>query len=154
MNRAALVGVAAAALSGCAPTLFFNQSFLASEELKLTKDGYASLKSTGETFDLTPIKSQEAKADRILVIKIHGSYLVAGEGFKKVWRLWGGGGKDKAKYEAVEKLSPAAPAGFAGVSLEASGNCALFKQTKGAQAAQTFITADGDVDEKKCPDDQ
>ena len=137
---------------GCAPTLFFNQTFLVPEDLKLSGNGYASLKSTGESFDFTPIKAQEPKAaDRITLVKIRGSYIVVGEGFRKVWRLWSGG-KDKAKFEAVD-LGAGGPQGFQGPTLEVSGKCALLKWQKDAGNAQAFINSDGDVDEKKCGDE-
>src|ERR1700756_5654876 len=83
--------LAALALAACAPTLIANQSFLVSEELKLAPSGYASLKSTGETFDLGPVKKQEPKTDRIQILKIHGSYVLVGDGFRKAWALWPGG---------------------------------------------------------------
>lgn len=137
---------------GCAPTLFFNQTFLVPEDLKLSNNGYASLKSTGESFDFTPIKAQEPKAgDHVTLVKVRGTYLVVGEGFRKVWKLWGGG-KDKAKYEAVE-LGSGSPQGFRAPTLEVSGKCALLKWQKGAGTAQAFINSDGDVDEKKCGDE-
>jgi len=148
-----LCALAAAPGMGCAPTLFFNRSFLTAEELKLNKDGYASLKSTGETFDLGPIKALEAAAgDRVLVLEVHGTYLLVGDNFKRVWRLWHGG-TDKAKFEALDKpLSGIPGGGFSSPTLEPSGKCALMKWKKGTQEGQAFINADGDVDEKKCPE--
>ena len=136
------------ALSACAPALIANQSFLVPEELKLAPNGYASLKSTGETFDLGPIKTQEAKTDRVQVLKVHGTYLVVGDGFRKAWTLWPGG-KDEMHYKPL-KLEPG-PQGFSQAALEASGNCALLKWQKGASPAQTFVNADGDVNDKNCP---
>ena len=137
---------------GCAPTLFFNQTFLVPEDLKLSNNGYASLKSTGESFDFAPIKAQEPKAgDRIQLMKIRGSSIVVGEGFRRVWRLWTGG-KDKAKFEPVE-LGAGINQGFLSPTLEVSGKCALLKWQKNARPAQAFINSDGDVNETKCGDE-
>src|SRR5882672_6308432 len=98
----ALLSLIALAGMGCTPTLFMNRSFLVPEELKLSSTGYASLKSTGETFDLTPLKAQEPKlGERVQVLEVHGSYLLIGEGWKRVWRIWPAG-KDEAKYKAVD----------------------------------------------------
>lgn len=146
-------GLALVGAAGCAPTLHFNQSFLVAEELKLSSKGYASLKSTGESFDLQPIQQQEGKVERVVLLKVHGSYLVVGEGFKHLWRLWAGG-RDEAKFKPVDlgELQPAT-GGLGSPSLEPAGKCALFKWSKGATTAQVFVTADGDVDAKRCPDD-
>ncbi len=138
----------ALAVAACAPTLIANQSFLVSEELKLAPSGYASLKSTGESFDLGPIKSQEPKTDRIQILKVHGSYVVVGDGFRKAWTLWPGG-KDEMHYKPL-KLEPGAQ-GFSQPALEPSGNCALLKWQKGVSPAQAYVNADGDVNEKNCP---
>ena len=138
----------ALAVAACAPTLIFNQSFLVPEELKLAPNGYASLKSTGESFDLGPIKQQETKTDRIQILKIHGTYVLVGDGFKKVWRLWPGG-KDEMHYEPL-KLEPGTQ-GFSQPALETSGNCALLKWQKGASPAQAYVNADGAVNDKNCP---
>jgi hypothetical protein len=138
----------ALALAACAPTLIGNQSFLVSEELKLAPSGYASLKSTGESFDLGPIKAQEPKSDRIQILKIHGSYVLVGDGFRKAWTLWPAG-KDEVHYKPL-KLEPGAQ-GFSRPSLETSGNCALLKWQRGASPAQAYVNADGDVNDKNCP---
>lgn len=136
------------ALAACAPTLTFNQSFLVPEELKVAPNGYASLKSTGESFDLGPIRAQENKTDRIDIIKVHGTYVLVGDGYKHAWELWPGG-KDEMHYKPL-KLDPG-PQGFSQPALEASGNCALLKWQKGASPAQAYVNADGDVNEKNCP---
>ena len=150
---AALTALTALAGAGCTPTLFMNRSFLVPEELKLSNTGYASLKSTGETFDLTPIKVQEAKAtERLLVLEVHGSYIIVGDGWKRVWRVWPAG-KDEAKYKAVKLESGPAGSVFQSPTLEASGKCALLKWQGKTGPAQAFITADGDVDAKKCGDE-
>ena len=138
----------ALALAACAPTLIANQSFLVSEELKLAPSGYASLKSTGESFDLGPIKAQESKTDRIQMLKVHGTYVLVGDGFRKIWTLWPGG-KDEMHYKPA-KFEPGAQ-GFTGAQLEPSGNCALLKWQKGGSPAQAYVTADGDVNDKNCP---
>lgn len=140
--------LAALAFAACAPTLISNQSFLVSEELKLAPSGYASLKSTGETFDLGPVKKQEPKTDRIQILKIHGAYVLVGDGFRKAWAMWPGG-KDEMHYKQI-KLEPGAQ-GFSQPALEPSGNCALLKWQKGASPAQAYVNADGDVNEKNCP---
>ncbi len=142
------IALLALALTACAPTLTFNQSFLVPEELKVAPNGYASLKSTGESFDLGPIRQQESKTDRIEILKVHGTYVLVGDGYKHVWTLWPGG-KDEYHYKPV-KLEPGTQ-GFSQASLEASGNCALLKWQKGASPAQAFVNADGDVNEKNCP---
>jgi hypothetical protein len=143
-----------AALSGtaCTPTLFMNRSFLVPEELKLSPTGYASLKSTGETFDLTPLKQQEpALGDRVLVLEVHGSYVLIGEGWKHAWRIWPSG-KDEAKYKPLDLKATNTPDGgtFRSPTLEASGNCALLKWQQPQGPAQAFITADGDFAAQKC----
>ena len=147
MHRMLLLASATAA---CAPALTFNQSFLVPEEVRIAPSGYASLKSTGESFDLGPIKAQEAKTtDRVAVIKVHGTYLVAADGWKHAWKLWPGG-KDEMHYKPLQ-LDPGAPQGFVQLAMEASGNCALLKWQKGALPAQAYVTADGEVNEKNCP---
>jgi hypothetical protein len=140
--------LAALALAACAPTLIANQSFLVPEELKLDPSGYVSLKSTGESFDLGPIKKLEPKTDRIQILKIHGTYVLVGDSFRKVWTLWPGG-KDEMHYKPT-KLEPGAQ-GFSQPTLETSGNCALLKWQKGASPAQAYVNADGDVNDKNCP---
>lgn len=137
----------------CAPTLHFNQSYLVAEELKLSTKGYASLKSTGESFDLGPIAQQEGKVEKVIVIKVHGTYLLAGEGWKHLWRLWEGG-NDEAHYKPID-LGDNAPStgGFTAPTLEPAGKCALFKYSRGATQAAMFVTAGGDVDGKKCSDE-
>lgn len=142
------IAILALALAACAPTLIANQSFLVPEELKLAPSGYASLKSTGETFDLGPIKKEEPKTDRIQILKVHGTYVLVGEGFHHAWEMWPGG-KDEMHYKPL-KLEPGAQ-GFSGATLETSGNCALLKWQKGVSPAQAYVNADGDVNDKNCP---
>ena len=150
MNRIAL-GTLAALATACAPTLRFNQTFLAPEDLKLAKNGYASLKSTGESFDLSPIKAQEIGAsDRVVVLKVHGSYILVGDGFAKAFRLWPAG-RDEAHYKALD-VQPGKQ-GFVSPTLEVSGKCALIRWQRGGAPAQAFVTSEGDVDEKKCGDE-
>ena len=148
MSRTTVGSLIALVLStACAPTLTFNQSFLVPEELKLAGNGYASLKSTGESFDLSPIKAAEKSGDRLQILKVHGAYVLVGDGFQHAWRLWPAG-KDEMHYKPLD-LAPGG-SGFSGATLEASGNCALLKWQKGGKPAQTFVNSDGDVDEKKC----
>jgi hypothetical protein len=142
------ISMLAIALTACAPTLAANQSFLVPEELKLAPNGYASLKSTGESFDLGPIKKEETRVSQVEVIKIHGTFVLVGDGFHKVWTLWPGG-KDELHYQPA-KLEPG-PQGFAQPTLEISGNCALLKWQKGASPAQAYVNADGAANEKSCP---
>ena len=142
------IATLALALAGCAPTLVANQSFLVPEELKLAPTGYASLKSTGESFDLGPIKKEEPRTDRIQILKVHGSYLLVGDGFRRTWMLWPGS-KDQMHYKSL-KLEPGAQ-GFLGATLETSGNCALLRWQRGVTPAQAYLTADGDVNDKNCP---
>lgn len=148
MSRIATIFVLALAAGACAPTLNANLSFLVPEELRIAPNGYASLKSTGESFDLSPIKSQEARADRIEVIKVHGTYILVADGWKHVWTLWPGG-KDEMHYKPLS-LAPGGVA-FGQPTLETSGNCALLKWQKGASPAQAYVNADGDVNDKNCP---
>ena len=136
------------ALTACAPSLVSNQSFLVPEDLKIAPNGYASLKSTGESFDLGPIKAQETKTDRISILKVHGSYVLVGDGYRHAWSLWQGG-KDEMHFKPL-KLEPGTQ-GFTGAVLEASGNCALLKWQKGASPAQAYVNSDGDVNDKSCP---
>src|SRR5436309_15987080 len=107
------LALAALVLAGCAPSLTFNQTFLVPEDVKLAPNGYASLKSTGESFDLSPIKAQEKSAERIQIIKVHGAYVLVGDGFQRAWRLWPDG-KDEMHYQPLD-LSPGAK-GFASAS--------------------------------------
>src|SRR3954470_23582545 len=146
LNRPLAIAALAAAI-GCAPSLTFNQTFLVPEDLKVAPNGYASLKSTGESFDLTPIKTQERSAERVQILKVHGTYVLVGDGFQKAWRLWDGG-KDEMHYKPVD-LAPGAK-GFAQASLELSGNCALLKWNNGGMPAQAFVAANGDVNDKNC----
>lgn len=141
------IGAVLLALTACAPTLTFNQTFLVPEELKLAQNGYASLKSTGESFDLGPIKAQEKSSDRLSILKVHGAFILVGDGYQHAWRLWPAG-KDEFHYKPLD-LAPGAA--FNAPTLEASGNCALLKWQKGGAAAQAFVNSDGDVDEKACP---
>src|SRR5947209_20008803 len=68
--------------TACAPSLAFNQTFLTPEEVKLAPNGYASLRTTGESFDLGPIKAQEKVGDRLGILKVHGAYILVGDGFQ------------------------------------------------------------------------
>ena len=145
MTRIAIVALL---ISACAPSLTFNQSFLVPEDLKLASNGYASLKSTGESFDLSAIKAQERSADRVQILKVHGAYVLVGDGFQRAWRLWPDG-RDEMHFKPLD-LAPGTK-GFASASLEASGNCALLRWTKGGAPAQAYVTSDGDADDKKCP---
>jgi hypothetical protein len=147
MTRNLTVIAIALAAGACAPTLNANMSFLVPEELRIAPNGYASLKSTGESFDLSPIKSQETKTDRVETIKIHGTLVLVGEGWKHAWELWPGG-KDEMHYKPLS-LNPGT--GFTSPTLELSGNCALLKWQKGGSPAQAYVNADGDVNEKNCP---
>jgi hypothetical protein len=147
---AGLTAALALALAGCAPTLRFNQTFLTPVELKVSDKGYASLSTTGETFDLSPIKKAEGNAGKALLIKVHGTYFVTGEGFHNLWRLWQGG-DDEAHYKPVE-IEGAPRTGFSSPQLEVSGKCLLFSWSKGASAEKRFVTTSGDVDTKGCPD--
>ena len=135
--------------AGCAPTLRFNQSFLTAEELKLSDKGFASLKSTGETFDLAPIRKEEGKVDKVILLKVHGTYFIAGEGFRHLWRLWPGG-DDEAHYKPVD--IEGAPSAFNAPTLEPAGKCAIFSWTKGSGTEKRFVSTGGDVDPKGCPD--
>jgi hypothetical protein len=148
MPRKLIISVAFILSGACAPTLTSNMSFLVSEELRIAPNGYASLKSTGESFDLTPIKSQEPRTDRLQILEVHGTYILAADGWKHVWTLWNGG-KDEMHYKPLS-LAPGGN-GFGQPTLEPSGNCALLKWQKGASPAQAYVNADGDVNEKNCP---
>lgn len=142
------ISILALALAACAPTLISNQSFLVPEELKLAPNGYASLKSTGESFDFAPIKKEEPRTDRLEIFKVHGTYVLVGDGFHHAWQLWPGG-KDEMHYKPL-KLDPGAQ-GFSQPTLESSGNCALLKWQKGVSPAQAYVNSDGDVNDKSCP---
>lgn len=142
------IAFAALALAACAPALTANQSFLVPEELKLAPNGYASLKTTGESFDLSPIKAREPRAERVQILKVHGTYVLVGDGFRHAWELWPGGA-DELHFKPLD-LKPGAQ-GFAQPVLEASGNCALLRWQKGISPAQAYVNADGDVNDKTCP---
>jgi hypothetical protein len=149
MSRTEFAAFAAALLSaGCAPTLASNQSFLTPEDLKIAPNGYASLKTTGETFDLGPIQKEENRVDRIEIVKLHGNFIVIGDGYKHAWKLYPAG-TDEMHYKPL-KLEPGAR-GFSQPELEVSGNCALLKWQKGGSPAQVYVNADGDFDDKNCP---
>ena len=153
MHRIASAAVLACALicaAGCAPTLTFNRSYLVSEEVKVAQDGYGSIKSTGETFNLGPIRALEKPVDHVQLIETHGSWLLVGDGYQKLWRLWPAGG-DSAHYEAVELVS--GRRGFAGPQLSQSGNCALIKWTRDGAPAQAFVTSGGSANETRCSDE-
>ena len=91
---------------------------------------------------------QKIETDRVEILKVHGTYVLVGDGYKKVWKLWPGG-KDLYHYEPL-KLEPGA-GGFSQPTLEASGNCALLKWQKGASPAQAFVNSDGAFNDKNCP---
>jgi hypothetical protein len=137
--------------AGCAPTLRFNQSFLVAEDMKISDKGYASLQSTGESFDLSPIRAAEGRVDKVIILKVHGSFIVTGEGFKNVWRLWPAG-TDEIHYAAIDDAKAAKGQAYSGVSLQPSGKCALFGFNKSGTPAQLYISAGGDIDSKRCPD--
>ena len=136
--------------AGCAPTLRFNQTYLTQVELKVSDKGFAALSTTGEIFDLSAIRKAEGKADKVLLIKVHGTYFIAGDGFRNLWRLWQGG-DDEAHYKPVE-IEGAPRTGFGSPLLETSGRCAVFSWTKGSGSEKRFVTTGGDVDTKGCPD--
>jgi hypothetical protein len=134
---------------GCAPTVAFNQSFLTPEQLKVAPNGYVSLKSTGETIDLGPIQKEEsARADRVEAVKVHGTFVLAADGWKHVYKLYNPSG-DEVHYKPI-KLEPGDRA-FVQPALEVSGNCALLTWQRGGSPAQAYVNADGDVDERNCP---
>jgi hypothetical protein len=143
------LAAAALALAACAPTLRFNQTWLTQSEAKISDKGFASLSITGETFDLGPIRQLEGKVDKVIVMKVHGTYFLVGDGFKSVYRLWQGG-DDEAHYKAVE--FDGAPRSYSSPQLEAAGKCAVITWTKGSGSEKRFITTGGDVDTKGCPD--
>jgi hypothetical protein len=135
--------------AGCASKTFFNQSFLTSEELKLSANsGYVSLKSTGETMDLSGIRTAEPGAKNIVIIKVHGTFIVTGDGFRKVWKLWPACGKDAARYSAI-KVEPA-PVEIKKPVMEKSGECALVKWDEDAGPRQVYINSKGTVSPEKC----
>ena len=150
----AVGGVAALVVgaAGCASSMVLNQTFLASEDLKIAQKGFVSLKSTGETFDFSGIREAEPNAKNVVLIKVHGTFIATGDGFSHVYKIWPACGKDKAKYKAV-KLDPASPMGFRAPQLSVAGNCALLKWENDAGTRQAFIDRDGDIDENKCDDD-
>jgi len=147
MARPNLAWTCALALGGCTPTLLFNQTFLVSEDLKVTSSGYVSLKSTGETFDLSPIRAIERGGDRVVLAKVHGTFIVTGDGFRKLWRVWPAG-RDQAKYKAVE-YDPG-PDGIRGPAMEIAGNCVVVHWDRLGNPGTVYVTADGDADETKC----
>jgi hypothetical protein len=143
----------AAFVAGCASTMSFNQSFLASEDLKIAQKGFVSLKSTGETFDFSGIREAEPGArGNVVLMKVHGTFIATGDGFTHVYKIWPACGRDKAKYKFI-KLDPGSPQGFRAPQLTMAGNCALLKWENEAGTRQAFIDADGDADETKCDDD-
>ena len=155
MNRIALAVAAlaiAATAAGCASTMTFNQSFLASEDLKIAQKGFVSLKSTGETFDFSGIREAEPNAKNIVLIKVHGTFLAVGDGFSHVYKIWPSCGKDKAKYKAI-RLEPGSAQGFRAPQMTMVGNCALLKWENDAGTRQAFIDRGGGTDEAKCGDD-
>jgi hypothetical protein len=155
MRRFLFLTVLAACLTtaGCAPRTYINQSFLSSEDLKIGQTGLVSLKSTGETIDVSGIKAIEPDAKGVVIIKVHGSYIITGDGFQKVWRLWPLGAKDKAAYEPV-KIDPP-PGQLKTPTLEKSGSCALLKWIATEGEKQLYITGCGKVsDEKACNKDK
>lgn len=155
MHRTVLVTAVLAfiaAAAGCASTMTFNQSFLASEDLKIAQKGFVSLKSTGETFDFSGIRDAEPNAKNVVILKVHGTFLVVGDAFMHVYKIWPACGKDKAKYKAI-KLEPGSPQGFRAPSLTTTGNCALLKWENDSGTRQAFIDRDGDANEIKCEDE-
>jgi len=135
------------AVSGCVPHTRFNQSYLASEELKPTKSGYVSF-NTGETLDISGILSKEKDPKNIVLFKIHGKILLSGDGFKNVWLLSPSCGKDEAGYEIV-KISPS-PASFKNPSMEKSGDCVILKWEEQSGAQSIYLNYKGQTNVEKC----
>ncbi|MBI5546137.1 MAG: hypothetical protein HY901_19775 [Deltaproteobacteria bacterium] len=150
MRRILLISLLAVVACGCTPKLLLNQTFLVSEDLKLTPSGFISLKSTGETFDLSPIRRLEPDAgERVVIGKVRGVFLATGDGFRHIWRLWPAG-QDQAYYKPLD-YNPG-PDGFRAATLEIVGPCAVVHWDRGGIAAVAYVTSDGDVDENKCQD--
>jgi hypothetical protein len=141
------LGLCAGAL-GCAPKLYFDQTFHMKEELKVTDKGYASLASE-ETFDLGPVIKAEKRLDRVLVIKLHGTFFLIGDGFRNLWKLTPAS-SDQASYEPVK---------FDGISsmlnspsLEVVEKCVVVSFSTKTGAEKRFVTSGGKVGKDKCPD--
>ena len=151
---AAVAGAVAllAGAAGCASSMTLKQSFLASEDLLITGKGWASLKTTGEAFDLSGIREAEPSAKKLVIIKVHGTYIATGEGFMRVYKIWPSCGKDKAKYKPI-KVDPGSTQGFRTPQLTMVGECALLKWENDSGTRQVYIDRDGDFDETKCGDD-
>lgn len=74
--------------SACLPKTYFNQSFSSSERLPVTADGYVALPS-GESLDASIIlQTEKITPKEIHIVKVHGTFLLAADGFKNVWAIF------------------------------------------------------------------
>jgi len=134
-------------MPGCVAHTRFNQSYLTSEELKPTKNGYVSF-NTGETLDITGILLKENNPKNIIFIKTHGKILLTGDGFKNIWRIWPTCSTDEAGYETV-KISPS-PSLFRNPSMEKSGDCTMIKWDGQSGPQSVYFNQKGQTDVEKC----
>jgi hypothetical protein len=137
---------------GCLPKVYFNQSFTSAERLPITKDGYIALPS-GENFDGSLIlETEKTDPKEIVLIKIHGTYLLTAEGFKNIWAIFPTSG-DKAKIKRISLMKENESLRDPKFEVSSQTRCVILKYIAGDEPRSVFIDSDGDIDEKKCDDD-
>ncbi len=139
-------------LAGCLPKVYFNQSFSSPEKVPVTKDGYIALPN-GENFDGSLILETEKMTPKdVAIVKIHGTYLVAADGFRNLWAVFPVSG-DKAKVKRVSFLKENETFSNTAFEVSSQTRCVIFRFSAESGARTIFVDKDGDVEEKKCDDD-
>lgn len=152
MNQKQLVLFLLLGITACLPKVYFNQSFSSPEKVPVTKDGYIALPN-GENFDGSLIFEEEKITPRdINIVKVHGTFLIASDGFRNIWALFPVSG-DKGKLKRISFLKENEK--FSNPQFEVSSNtrCVILKYETEQGVKSVFIDNDGDVDEKRCDDD-
>ncbi len=146
---------AVAIIGGCATSsnmLYINQTYRAQQIVPLSDETVIALNS-GETIDLKKIARQEEKMPaRVRVIKVHGTFLVTGDGMAKIWKIVPEE-EDKAKFSKLSLLS--ADVLFSRPKFKGSfnSNCVKFYWQERGQRRMVFIDSQGNWDQDKCPAD-
>lgn len=141
-------------VSGCAAvTVPWKGSYRAVDETPLTEGTLVAL-DTGETFDLNEIMKLEGnkRPDKVLVLKTHGVYAVAADGWKNLW-LMQHNAKDEADGDNVQlEVGPegATETKFRAGVASLCGTL-LYKGTGGADK-KVFIGRKGKTSFTECPD--
>ncbi len=152
MTKSKFVLFVVLGLVSCLPKVYFNQSFSASEKVPVTKDMYIALPD-GENFDGSLIFMTEKVTPRdINIIKVHGTFLVVGDGFKNLWAIFPVSG-DRAKVKRISFLKENEVFSNPVFEVSSQSRCVILKYYVEDISKSVFVDKDGDVEEKKCDDD-